>query len=168
MGVRASGGRQRARHPHLGDSDAIREKIDALETEDDQAAAAVVGILKGIIHRDQASAELPELQLSSERIEISDGACKDAEVYIAHGDVLDENLWRSSYKRASAITTKPVVFNGVQLPTGSLFAIQDDGYVFMRLTSYSFEPDKSAVVFGPQEAENRAHTNLDVVRAHLN
>ena len=151
----------------FNDADGAARKIAALPTVSDPAAQAVIAMLRDVISRDAHDVypELVELPTSAARIEIRDGGCKDAEVYIADGTEVTPAsdgtplLLKSTYARPSAITLQPTVLNGVRLPAGALLAIEADGYELMRLTGYSFDQQEASVVFGAQDAENRQNSS---------
>lgn len=145
-----------------GTDASLADQVRSLSTpEHDHAAAIAIRMLKQSVLRD-ASPELPELPLSSERIEIKDGSCIDAEHYIASGYTVElENgvtAIKSSYHREGYVNTVPVRFNGVEIPAGALFAKGADGYILQRITGYAFTPDEALQVFGGQELKNRLNS----------
>ncbi|MBC7708320.1 hypothetical protein H7Y63_03785 [Polaromonas sp.] len=155
--------RNRGYDKMFADSQSITEQISNLPNTNNPAAQIVINMLRESVTR-PGDPELTELPVSHARVEIKDGGCKDAEVYIAAGDDIayaedgSPLLLKSTYKRPSVITLKETVFNGVRLPAGALLAVEDEGYVFMRLTAFSFDAVEASEVFGAQDAENRSTT----------
>lgn len=148
------------------DEHAVLRKLAQLSGEGSTEAARMVSdMLKDIANRQLGEAPLAgvdtrmALPASDKRIEIKDGSCKDIEVYLTDGRILEGTpLLRSSYIVPTAMCLEPTLFNGVRLPAGSLFRVQDDGtYLFMRITSFAFSPEEALEVFGAQEAEGRAN-----------
>lgn len=152
-----------------GDSTEVAERVRALVPSGHEAADVAMLMMKDIVERGVTEPILTELPVSDQRVNLRDGGCKDAEVYIDQGELMppvdgEPQLLRSSYSRPSAMSLQPTVINGVRLPAGTLFAIEDDGYVMMRLTSFSFDPEQALEAFGPQEAENLANGRMRLGR----
>lgn len=144
------------------DEVALQQAVASLEDIEDPAAQVVVEMLRGVATRDAGSNDGVALPVSKERIEVRDGSCKDAEVYIVGGvspyEGPDEELLflDSSYKEPSTLTLRQTVLNGVRIPAGSLLAKREDGYLLLRVTSFAFTPEQAATVFGSQDTENRS------------
>jgi hypothetical protein len=134
------------------------EKLRLLESVEDPAAQIVIDLLKGVANRGAPSEGVPSLRITSNRIEMRDGSCKDIEYYIADGHPARSDqllFWQSSYKRRTVMTLAKTHLNGVILPAGTLLAVEDDGYAMMRVTSYAFNDQEALRTFGVQEIENR-------------
>lgn len=150
------------------DDQSTLQKLAQMELPDEQAANTALALLKGLaearLGQGDGSEGVPELQSSTQRINMKDGSCKDIEVYIADGgpvqpeDGTEPVFWRSTYSRPGVMTLKPVKLNGVVLPTGSLLATEDDGYLFMRVTSFAFDRETAQQVFGAQNYENEQNS----------
>ncbi|HSX36081.1 MAG TPA: hypothetical protein VLH84_04070 [Patescibacteria group bacterium] len=141
---------------------AIADRIRALREASDPAARTVIDLLKAVVDRTATPQDAPILPLSSHRVEIRDGSCKDIEVYLADGQPIHDStgnarLLAAPYSRPVAMTRQPTYLNGVRLPSGTLLAVEDDGYLMMRVTAFAFDDQVAAEAFGPQEGENRAH-----------
>lgn len=146
------------------DDGAVSDKIRSMSEATDPAAKAVIDMLKDTVDRVESAEDMQELPVSKSRVELRDGGCKDAEVYIAdsneisHAEDGSPLFLQSTYKRKSVLTLQPTLLSGVRIPAGALLAVENDGYLLMRLTGYSFTPEEAAVVFGAQEAENRQNS----------
>ncbi len=138
----------------------ITGSIRELQQVNDPAARIVIDLLKGIVDRSAAPQDVPELAVSSHRINMRNGSCKDMEVYLANGNIQSADgtqFLRSKYSRPTVMTLEPTSLNGVLLPAGTLLAVEDDGYLMMRITAYGLDDDTASEAFGVQEAENRKH-----------
>ncbi len=150
------------------EGDDVAQKILQLGPANDPAAKVVHDLLVDVVDRKQPDGTITELPMSAHEIRIRDGSCKDAEYYVSDGGVINDEAGeplfvRSTYHRPSVMTMRPTLLNGVRLPAGSLLAVEDDGYVFMRILSFAFNENEALHVFGAQEAENRMnsqHTGL--------
>lgn len=142
----------------FADDEKLAEKVASLSHADDRAAEIALGMLRDVVTRgDEPDSDLP---VSSGRIDVRDGSCMDIETYLATGhEVRDAeaniSLFQSSYKLPRLITLQPLVFNGVSIPTGSLLARENDGYLLLRPTGFTFDDQETLAVFGQQEAMNR-------------
>jgi hypothetical protein len=147
-----------------GQESELLNRVSALGDTAHPAAQAVVSILRDVAQNRLGQSNTsghPEIVLSKERVEIRDGSCKDIEIYIdvSNRETEDGLMRWSSYKRPTLVTKQPVMINGVTLPTGSLLLKNDDGYLFMRITSYAFDEPVAREVFGAQYVENDQHGN---------
>ncbi len=160
---------------HLFDTTdgAISEKIRSLVDVQDPAAQVVIELLKGVVDRAIDPKGLPVLKPSQRRVKIRDGSCKDIEIYLADGKMVESvpRLLHSSYERPTTMTLEPSYLNGVRLPAGTLLAKEEDGYLMMRVTSYAFKEEVATQTFGIQEAKNKKHAvyaKRQVIRSLMN
>lgn len=152
----------------------LAERIASLPTATDPGAQLILGMLREIVSRVSADGIVTsDLPLSAQRISMLDGSCMDIELYLSKGGRIGSNqdqaveLYQSSYKLPTVITLEDITFNGVHIPAGSLFAMKNDGYIFMRFTGYNFDDAQALQTFGQQEAANRTHFSYASSRPRL-
>lgn len=102
-----------------------------------------------------------KLSVTKACIIIRDDACFDVTSYHIKGAALPASqdgvvpyeeegvpMLAQSYGAITYLLLKPTLFNGVNLPKGSLMKkLPDDTWAFLRLTSFSFDTDEDAKVF---------------------
>lgn len=135
----------------------------AQHTVDGESAGVLFGMIDGVMARaDHPDDEWPtDLPVTSENIQIKDGACFDVVAYYMgaasdrSGLTTEEqegvSLLHKTHGVDTYLTQEPITFNGVPLPKGSLFSKDKSGsWAFLRLTPFAFDEPQDQLAFGSE------------------
>ena len=115
----------------------------------DPGLCALQDILLQLLERDEND-RASDIEITKEAIQLSDGACFDVTTYYCQAlndgklyqKIINGHLFLIKTHGANTlINVKPILFNGLWLPKGSLFISpnNDDQFAFLRLTPFVFD-----------------------------
>lgn len=147
----------------------------------DQGLCALQNILLQLLERDEND-RASDIEMTKEAIQLSDGACFDITTYycsaLEYGQlyqkIINGHLFLiKTHGHNTLINIKPILFNGVWLPKGSLFISpnNDDQFAFLRLTPFMFDNrEEMLAAFGTEiiKAETNGKNAMDVVNYRNN
>lgn len=143
--------------------DYIQPQLDVtdLEYTGEQGSDVLIAIIKNMHerHLDEQGLPISELPVSTENGGVKTYGCKDVESYFMQArsmpdklstvDVNGKKFWHKTHGGPTYLSLQSVVYNGVELPPGSVFRqTEDGGYMFLRLTGFTFDLDKAEECFG--------------------
>jgi len=134
-------------------------------TTGNKPADALIAIAQSSLQR-EPTGDLPsDLPVTTNTISMTEGSCFDVFYYYSEYSKEPGNhpglsletqgnttlLHKTKTGKESFLSTKPLVFNGVELPKGALFQrSQDGGFAFTRLTPFTFDNPEDQLAFGSE------------------
>lgn len=143
--------------------DYVQPSLDmsSLDYTGEPGSDVLISIIKDIEsrHCDVQGNPISEIPVSSESGGVKTHGCKDVETYFVQAHELEDKLteveingkmfWHKTHGGPTFLSLEDVIYNGVVLPPGSVFRQTDDGgYMFLRLTGFTFDLEKAEELFG--------------------
>lgn len=141
-------------------------KVDAAEFSS-PATRELMLLLQRTLVREKSAQHVSSVPVHKGEVAMNVGSCKDAEIYFCKSPpaslFLKEGtpMLHKLHGEKTAINLEPIIYKGVELPAGSLFQVHEDGYTFVRFTSFCFDPEVAADAFTWQYGDALEVTGSD-------